>query len=186
MNSLEILRFLSSIPSHTVGVFPADKIPRVWTKPVAFVFNTQDNSLPGQHWVAVYVDRNGQGIFFDSYGLPPYVINHIRRMRKNCKQFVWNTTALQSESSNVCGQFCIMFLRYMSRGLKMRDFLNKFTTDLKLNDRIAAHYVNRLKRNARYKINHRNHAYSHSSEYFGKGISRGLRLQNCNCKTLPF
>ena len=67
-----------------------------------------------------------------------------------------------------------MFLRYMSRGLKMKDFLNKFTTDLKLNDRIAANYVKRLKHNARYKLNPRNHAFSHSSEYFGKGISGGL------------
>ena len=63
MNSLEILKFLTQIPEHTVGAFPADKIPRLWTKPVALVFNTQGNSLPGQHWVAVYVNRNEQGFF---------------------------------------------------------------------------------------------------------------------------
>ena len=185
MNSLEILGFLSKIPSHTVGVFPADKIPRLWTKPVAFVFNTQGNSLPGQHWVAVYVNRNGQGLFFDSYGLPPYVINHVRRIRKNCKQFTWNTRPLQSDTSNVCGQFCIMFLNYMSRGNKMKDFINIFTTDLRRNDKIAKSYVERLKRKSNNKKKkRRDTSISQSEAAFGNGLNDQRRLQNCNCKTL--
>lgn len=186
MNSLEILKFLSEIPSHTVGVFPADKIPRLWCKPVAFVFNTQENSLPGQHWVAVYVSKNGHGLFFDSYGLPPYIKNHIRRMRKNCDRFKWNTRPLQSDSSSVCGQFCIMFLDYMSRGFKIADFLKNFSFDFKNNDKIAARYVERLKRKLKYKRSRLNSVANHSQKYFGRGINGCFRIQNCNCKTLIY
>ena len=107
---------------HMLGVFPAVKIPRLWTKPVTFVFNAHGDSLPGQHWVTVYVNRYGNGLFFDSYGLPPYVINHIRRLRKNCRKLTWNTELLQTESSKVCGEFYIMFLDYMCRGLTLKDF----------------------------------------------------------------
>ena len=186
MNSLEILKFLSAIPSHTVGVFPADKIPRLWTKPVAFIFNTQDNSLPGQHWVAVYVSKNGHGLFFDSYGLPPYINNNIRRLRKNCERLTWNTRSLQSESSSVCGQFCIMFLDYMSRGFKMSDFVKNFTKDVKRNDKIAECYVKKLKYESKYKRKRLYRFHIHSKKYSGRGVNSCLRIQNCNCKTLSY
>ncbi|CAB0044380.1 unnamed protein product [Trichogramma brassicae] len=54
MNSLEISRMLSRISDHTVGVFPADRIPKVWTKPTAFILNTDDHTKPGMHWRFYY------------------------------------------------------------------------------------------------------------------------------------
>ena len=131
MNSLEILKTLSRIPSHTVGVFPADQMPRGWTKPTAFVVNTDGHTKPGMHWIGIYVDTEGNALYFDSYGLPPYVPDHIHRLRKNCKTFRWNTTLLQSATSDVCGQYCIMFLYYMSSRLGFTRFLENFSDDLK-------------------------------------------------------
>ena len=69
------------MPNYKAGVFPANKKSRHGTKSVAFVFNTQDNSLPEQHRVDVYVNPNGLGVFFDSYGLPQYIANHVRQIR---------------------------------------------------------------------------------------------------------
>jgi len=171
---------LCKMSNHTVGVFPADKIPRVWTKPTAFVFNTQKNSLPGEHWVAVYVDKNGHGIYFDSYGLPPYVHYHVKRLEKNCKKFNWNTTMLQSETSKVCGQFCIMFLDFMSRGMTMTKFLQSFSThSLKKNDSIAALHVKKMKLKKYIKSRFRARCTYTRSDFAGNG---SLRLQYCNCK----
>ena len=122
-------------------MFPADQIPRVWTRPTAFIFNTQGCKLPGAHWVCVHVDKNGDGWYFDSYGNPPLVPDHINRLRKNCKSLRWNTKQLQSETSDVCGQFCLMFLHHMSKGKSIENFHELFSTNLKKNDAIARSFV---------------------------------------------
>ena len=168
MNSLEILKNLSQIHAHTVGVFPADQIPRVWTKPTAFVFNTDDHTRPGMHWVAVYVNSSNIGYYFDSYGMPPFVPEHINRLRKNCKHFRWNVKQLQSETSDVCGQYCIMFLQNMSNGISMRVFLDNFSADTNKNDAIARNYI-RCSKNV-------------DVDFSGYGGCIVRYLQNCSSK----
>ena len=118
-------------------------MPRGWTKPTAFVVNTDGHTKPGMHWIGIYVDTEGNALYFDSYGLPPYVPDHIHRLRKNCKTFRWNTTLLQSATSDVCGQYCIMFLYYMSSRLGFTRFLENFSDDLKKNDDIVRKFVYR-------------------------------------------
>lgn len=171
MNSLEILKNLSVIDTHTVGVFPADQIPRVWTKPTAFVLNTDDHTKPGMHWVAVHVDKLGNAMYFDSYGIPPFIPEHFNRLRKNCKHFRWNAVQLQSESSDTCGQFCLMFLDYMSSGLGIQTFLNNFSDDLKKNDTIARDYIPHKKAD---------------SNFIGNGGCVVRCLQKCISKTMLF
>ena len=144
MNSLEISRILSIVRKHTLGVFPADKIVERWQKPCAFVFNTDDSTKPGVHWVAVYFSRDGCGTYFDSFGLEPLIPNHLRLLRKNCRVLRWNTKQLQSNSSKVCGQFCLMFLIHMSRGKTLKQFQNIFSSNLDKNDGIVKDFVKRL------------------------------------------
>lgn len=144
MNSLEILKALSLIPHHSVGVFPADRIVQKWNKPCAFVFNTDDHTKIGTHWVAIYVDRNNKGCYFDSYGQPPFNRHHLRVIRKNCKQLRWNTVQLQSLESANCGHFCVMFLHFLSSVKTMRQFLQTFSTDLQANDRISAKFLKKI------------------------------------------
>ena len=33
--------------------------------------NTHPSHMPGEHWLALTLEENGQATFFDSYGLPP-------------------------------------------------------------------------------------------------------------------
>ena len=168
MDSLEVLKSLLSIPDHCVGVFPADQIPRVWTCPTAYVFNTDDHRKPGTHWVSIYVDTKRNGYYFDSYGIEPMVPDHINRLRKNCKQFRCNTVQLQSLTSNVCGQFCIMFLHYMCAGMGVKKFMENFSTNLFRNDEIARNFVSRK---------------STKKNFIGNGGSCNVRfLQNSCCK----
>lgn len=144
MNSLQISKVLSKISNHTLGVFPADKIIEHWQKPCCFVFNTDDSTKPGSHWVAMYVSRGGLGTYFDSYGLEPCIPNHIRLLRKNCRRFSWNTIQLQSNTSKVCGQYCLMFLSFMSKGKTLKQFLNKFSKNLEKNDKIVKKFVEKF------------------------------------------
>ena len=61
-----------------------DQLKRVGY-PSAYVINTHPKSLPGEHWIAVYFDKNGKGEYFDSYGLPPRVNKFTEFMNRNAK-----------------------------------------------------------------------------------------------------
>lgn len=122
------------------------------------------------HWVGIYASATGDAWYFDSYGLPPYVPDHIRRLRSNCKTFRWNSTLLQSATSDVCGQFCIMFLYYMSSGMGFTRFLENFSDDLEKNDDIVRKFIQRK-------------ATDKECKFRGSGRDCRVRcLQNCSSK----
>ena len=143
---IQIQKILMRISPDTVGVFPADQISLTWSRPAAYVFNTQKHNRPGLHWVAIYVDKIGNGCYFDSFGKPPYILDHINRIRRNVRKFRWNPYQLQSKNAGTCGYYCIMFLHYMSVGVGFRRFLQCFSTDLEKNDQIVRNYVSQLQR----------------------------------------
>ena len=87
------------------------------------------------------MDSLGDALYFDSYGIPPFVADHIKRLRKNCKQFRWNAVRLQSDSSDVCGQYCLMFLYFMSSGVGFQEFLNHFSADFDKNDELVQRFI---------------------------------------------
>ena len=41
-----------------IGVFARDKLPDVKNYPTSFIFNTQPSYLPGEHWIAVYFNKD--------------------------------------------------------------------------------------------------------------------------------
>ena len=88
------------------------------------------------YWVAFYIDKFSNGLYFDNFGLPPIIPDHINRLRKNCKTFRWNAIQLQNDGSDVCGQYCIMFLYYMSHGLGFNKFLDNFSEKFEKNDNV--------------------------------------------------
>jgi hypothetical protein len=54
------------------GVLPIDKLPlRKVKKPCCFIVNTDDSTLPGTHWFAIYIPKKGKIEYFDSFGLKP-------------------------------------------------------------------------------------------------------------------
>lgn len=125
-------------------MYPADRIPHVWGKPCAFVFNTQKHNQCGAHWVAMYVDKKGVGWYFDSLGKAPHIPDYLRRIQRNCKLFRWNSVRLQSDYSNACGHYCIMFLLYMSSGVGNTQFMQNFSQNLVKNDVLAKQFVKKL------------------------------------------
>ena len=132
-----------------VGVFAADRLPSGILNGHGFIANTDPQSQPGRHWCAFFRDDHGAVQFFDSYGLNP---------RQNSKYFdIWlkenacsitvNSTQLQSNTSVVCGLYCIAFLHHRLSGHTFQDFVNMFTSDQSANDNfiyrsISMAYVN--------------------------------------------
>lgn len=147
MNTLEILAALNHLDSiSTKGVYPADKIPLYWTPPAALVFNTDDHTKPGTHWVAVYLGKDGTGVYFDSFGNPPRITAHSQRIRKNCRVLQWNTRQLQSETSTTCGHFCTMFLHCLCNNVSLAEFCRVFSEKLERNDAIVLEYYDTIVR----------------------------------------
>lgn len=177
MNSLEILKALQDLPAQTRGVFPADRIPNRWSRPAAIVANTDDHTKPGKHWVAIYVDENGHGIYFDSYGLPPLISHHYNRLRRNCRTLEWNTKPLQALKSRVCGEYCISFLDCMCRGITLATFCRYFTSNKMKNDTIVARYYR--KKMLHNKKRHTRKYVSQDNVKKGYGIMRSKCIQSC-------
>ena len=68
MNSTDIDAILKKHPvtGHVLkGVYARNRLPRDINVPFTLVGNTD---LPGTHWVAVYVDANSRGKYYDPTG----------------------------------------------------------------------------------------------------------------------
>jgi hypothetical protein len=63
-----------------VGVYPLNRLPQ-FLKPGCYVINTQTSELPGEHWIAVYVECYKIKVF-DSYGFfyPDKLVNTLQRL----------------------------------------------------------------------------------------------------------
>lgn len=138
MNGNELESALGQDPHAAAmfhGVYACDTLPLTVAKlPALFIVNTDSISKPGSHWQAIYIDCERRGEFFDSYGLPPYVPQHVSFLKKTCKSYKYNHTDLQALNSSVCGQYCAMFLLFKSHGYSMNYFVKYFSSDCEKND----------------------------------------------------
>ena len=47
------------------GVFPSDRLPsRIKQYPPGLIANVDRSNKPRSHWIAIYIDKDGQGTFF--------------------------------------------------------------------------------------------------------------------------
>ena len=176
MNTHEILEALKSLNAQTVEVYAADRIPRGMTQPVRIVCNMDDHRKKGSHWVAIYIDPDEAGTYFDSYGLPPSSRYHIERLKGNCKKYRYSDKTLQSFDSTCCGQYTIMFLYHMCSGRDLASFHNIFTEDTRKNDAIAVGFYKKLCKRLYSKK-----CSSSRTNFFTDECSRGFGLCRQSC-----
>jgi hypothetical protein len=136
MNTAKIERLLINQPDFQ-GVFSCDTLP---TTPRLLVCNTDPSSEPGEHWIAIYVDKNGRGEYFDSFGRPPnkYFETY---MNSCCNRWIFNKKKLQSRISSFCGYYCCLFVVLRCRGLDMPKIVGLFTSDTGYNDWLVHRFV---------------------------------------------
>lgn len=114
-------------------VFASDQLPNFISRPCAIVANTDPSNKPGQHWCAFYIDKNGYGFYFNSFGLPPTGY-HLKFIQKNSKSWRYNSTILQDFNSTVCGHYCLVYLYLKINDVSTRSFLSLFDSNLINND----------------------------------------------------
>jgi hypothetical protein len=61
------------------GVHARNRLPRLLNVPSALVGNTDPDHRIGQHWVAIYIDANSRGEYYDPTERPP-IFNGLREL----------------------------------------------------------------------------------------------------------
>lgn len=136
MDTKQIICLLKSDPLFR-GVFSRDTIPKQIKTPGSIIINTDVSTNSGEHWIAIFISKNGKGIYFDSYGLRPLHREIELFLNNNCgSDWKHNPTTLQTTSdlSFTCGHYCVLFCLFMSNNLKLNDFLNVFSRNTLFND----------------------------------------------------
>lgn len=133
MNTVELNSVLSTFPQpYFTGVFAANRLPIHVTPPACIIVNTDSDKKPGTHWVSIFIDKHYNGKFFDSYGLPPLVKDHLTFIRRNTKKWSYSTKRYQATFSNVCGLYALVTLYCEINKIPM---CSLFTSDYDFNDK---------------------------------------------------
>ena len=143
MNTAEIKCILRNVDKFK-GVFSRDTLPKVLIPPFGLIANTDISTTPGQHWIAIYLNSDGSGEYFDSFGLMPIVHEFKEFMINNCTNgWSYNPVILQTPSytSLTCGHYCTLFILCKNKNLPFKTFLNLFSTNTMLNDFFAKNIV---------------------------------------------
>jgi len=108
--------------NHTfLGVYPCDLHPTIdRRRNCSIIFNTGDSTSAGDHFVAIYINKNAT-YYFDSFGgsidLDPNIKSFIRKIPT--KRIIENTQTIQSDFSQFCGFFCVAYL--LSKDLNLSE-----------------------------------------------------------------
>ena len=109
------VRLHRHLNKHFLGVYALNQLPRSLNKPAralacGLIVNTDTNNLPGRHWIACLLLPHGRGEVFDSFGqLPPPRVQ--LWMNRHCPRgWTFNSTAIQSPLSTLCGGYCLYYL----------------------------------------------------------------------------
>lgn len=142
----DIMRNCKAASKYFIGTFPSDvDICLNSHEKTAFIMNIDDSSLPGSHWVAVFTDLDSNFYYLDTIHTEvPTRILEIARPFRN-KYFL--RKKVQSTKSELCGQYCILFIHELAVGTPFRKIEKMFRyRTRKQNDEFVRNWV----------INHRN------------------------------
>lgn len=137
MDTNEIQLCMNKINTRFVSnVFAANRIP-IWVNLPAFIISNLDPDYkPGSHWVAMHIDVNGIGEYFDSFGRKPTGY-HKLFLKRNTKRWFYNHTSLQNQFTSVCGEYCLVYIYFKFQGKSMSDMLNLYSDNSLSNDLVT-------------------------------------------------
>lgn len=136
-----------------LGVFARNELPSLdeIKYPSCLVLNNKNRGCTGEHWLAIYYNKEKTAFFFDSYGLNPIFYSLTNFLAQTSKNWKFNQKRLQG-ISQYCGYYCIFYLQSVCRNMS-RNFFNHFSKNFEQNDKILSdifeltyyNFINRLK-----------------------------------------
>lgn len=145
MNTQQLRKCMLSdkhIQAEMGGVFAVNNLPIIVTdKPKIYIVNLDPSHLPGSHWTAIYCLEDGTSEFFDSLANPP--TNTIASfLLNNGPNYCFSNRKTQGEKP-VCGEFCLFWSYYRTRGFSYQNILNMWTDNLYVNDLDVSFFVHK-------------------------------------------
>ena len=135
------------------GVWASDQLPlleQTFRLPAYMIVNTHPGHEPGEHWLALTVEEDGKGTFFDSFGFPPdfshYPKSILQFLQKRCDTIFYHNRSFQHILSTTCGQHCVYYLCQRARGLSFENVLSLYGEDVLSNDEKVAYFVKKYQR----------------------------------------
>lgn len=136
MNTSDISKHLGKIHNSLMpNVFPANRLPIYMSTPVYMISNLDPDTKPGSHWVAIFIDVNGVGEYFDTFGRKPHGY-HLTFLKRNSCKWTYSSKIIQNIFSSLCGEYCLLYLYLKLRGISLRDFEKMFTVNTVYNDNL--------------------------------------------------
>jgi hypothetical protein len=137
-----ILRRDAKCSPMFLGVFARDRLPSSIdrSRPALLVCNTDAHDMPGEHWIAIYIEDSSYGEYFDSFGRPPDAPFRTF-LHRHCSRWIYADRHLQSVISRFCGHYCIFYCVHRARGKNLNAIANMLTYDTGLNDYLIHNFV---------------------------------------------
>ena len=131
-----------------LGVFSIDHLPEKLPRlPVLLIVNTNPSNLPGQHWKAVFISRNGNGEVFDSLAAP-ISLKLEQWMTRNTRRWISSKLTLQSPLSASCGGYVLYYVMTRLGHKSLKACVKPFSRNVFDNDEIVQLFYNAvLKKN---------------------------------------
>lgn len=146
MNNYELKHYLSSYDVHVVC---ADDLSVILKKRQFWIVNTDTCGGRGLHWVALHFPPKGPIELFDSLGnCPEYYQKRFQNILIfNGPRYKYVDSRIQSETSTLCGHYCIYFILQRFKGRSMNDIVHDLNVfNAHANDRLVSDFVNAMPR----------------------------------------
>ena len=109
-----------------------------------YVYNTDPNHKPREHWATIYIDTNRRGEHFDSFGMPPLCEEFAKFLNNNTKFWTHNKRVVQNIYSSECGFYCIFYAMHRCVGFDVGSIANMYTHYNVFNDAVVEEFVRKM------------------------------------------
>ena len=143
MDTLQLQNYIKEdqlVSRYFRGIFPKDLLSQTTEYPSLYIVNHDTSEKAGSHWIVLFVQNEAITEYFDPLGNIPdkYIANY---MMVQSKTFMYNVKRCQNFRSNLCGQYCLFYCYFRSRGYLMQDILSMFNEkDLEYNDQLVYYF----------------------------------------------
>jgi hypothetical protein len=136
------------------GVLAKDQAELFFTKlrsafvyPASLIINTDEQHLPGKHWVAVTILSASRIEFFDSYALPPAAYGF--KFPQYYTSVLNTPHQIQQYTSDRCGHHCLYYVYKRAHGVSVYELCyvqrHDMSTRLSTNDMHVTMFVKHLR-----------------------------------------
>ena len=137
MDTNQLNHLLKDYKDCYVGAFPRDHLPKksISKRPFALIMNTDVSNNPGEHWVALFVNKDNIAEYFDSFGRIPLFKEITEFMSLNkINKIIHNKKQVQNAMSSTCGIFSVLYIKLRCGGLSFEEFVKYFSENTIRND----------------------------------------------------